>query len=290
MAFGRRDREQRPGLTYGSYLNVGHLTELQMLQSEPAQHDELLFIIIHQVYELWFKQMLHELDAVAERLDADQPLGAHRLLHRCVEIQRVLTGQITVLETMTPNDFLTFRDRLMPASGFQSAQFRALEFTCGRKNARHIEVFEEGSREREVLQARYDAPSLGDRFYDLLRRRGFTLDDGRDAPDDAARNQAREARLRELLRLYQQPEQHYELYLLAEALIEFDSSFHLWRLRHVVMVERMIGAKPGTGGSEGVGYLKSTLNQKFFPELWDLRSLLGLGEAWPTPGKGQKGG
>jgi tryptophan 2,3-dioxygenase len=283
MAFGRRDAEQPARLTYGSYLNVGHLTALQTLQSEPAEHDELLFIIIHQVYELWFKQMLHELDAVAERLDADQPLGAHRLLHRCVEIERVLIAQITVLETMTPNDFLTFRDRLMPASGFQSAQFRALEFTCGRKDARHIGVFDEGSPERAMLEARFEAPSLGERFYDMLRRRGFDLPAGAD-PEDAPRVKAqREARLQELLRLYRRPEEHYELYLLAEALVEFDSSVHLWRLRHVLMVERMIGAKPGTGGSEGVGYLKSTLSGKFFQELWDLRSLLGLGESWGAP-------
>jgi tryptophan 2,3-dioxygenase len=283
MAFGRRDRGGDAGLTYGSYLNVGHLTELQLLRSEPAQHDELLFIIIHQVYELWFKQMLHELDAVAARLDEDQPLGAHRLLHRCVEIERVLIAQITVLETMTPNDFLTFRDRLMPASGFQSAQFRALEFACGRKNARHLDAFPEGSPEREALQARYDAPSLGERFYALLRRRGFDLPHGAADNDEAGRDAEREARLQELLRLYQQPDSHYELYLLAEALVEFDASFHLWRLRHVLMVERMIGAKPGTGGSEGVGYLKSTLDRKLFPELWDLRSLLGLGENWGAP-------
>jgi tryptophan 2,3-dioxygenase len=281
MAFGIRDPEHRSGLTYGSYLQVGHLTGLQSLQSDPPQHDELLFIIIHQVYELWFKQLLHELDAISARLDDDRVLGAHRLLHRCVEIQRVLIAQITVLETMTPNDFLTFRDRLMPASGFQSAQFRELEFACGHKNERHLHAFDEGSPERAALERRLAEPSLGERFFALLRRRGFELPADADPKHDAERAAAeQERRIDELTRIYLKPEEDYELYLLAEALVEFDSSVHLWRLRHVLMVERMIGAKPGTGGSEGVAYLKKTLDRKFFPELWDLRSKLGLGEQW----------
>jgi tryptophan 2,3-dioxygenase len=281
MSFGIRDDGPRSRLTYGSYLQVGHLTGLQSLRSEPAQHDELLFIIIHQVYELWFKQLLHEIDAVRGRLEEDQPLGAHRLLHRCVEIQRVLIAQITVLETMTPNDFLTFRDRLMPASGFQSAQFRELEFVLGRKDERHLRVFDEGTPERAALERRLAEASVGDGFYALLRRRGFTLPASEAARDDAELA-AREAdqRIDELTRIYLEPDAHYELYLLAEALVEFDSAFHLWRLRHVLMVERMIGAKPGTGGSEGVAYLKRTLDRKFFPELWDLRSQLGLGRSW----------
>jgi tryptophan 2,3-dioxygenase len=277
MRFGIRDGDREPTLTYGGYLQVGHLVKLQELQSDPPQHDELLFIIIHQVYELWFKQLLHELDAVRARIDQDQPLGAHRLLRRCFEIQRVLIEQITVLETMTPNDFLTFRDRLMPASGFQSAQFRAMEFLCGRKNPRHLEMFEEGSADRAMLQARLDAPTLGDAFHALLRRRGFELPDTPDA-DAEIRERERDQRVRELAALYTRPDDHYDLYLLTEALLEFDASFHLWRLRHIVMVERMIGARPGTGGSEGVTYLTSTLRSKFFPELWELRSFLGL---WP---------
>jgi tryptophan 2,3-dioxygenase len=287
MAFGIRDSEHAPALTYGRYLQVGHLTGLQFLQSDPPQHDELLFIIIHQVYELWFKQLLHELDAIGARLDDDQPLGAHRLLHRCVEIQRVLTAQITVLETMTPNDFLTFRDRLMPASGFQSVQFRELEFALGRKNARHLESFDEGSDERRALEKRFAEPTIGERFFALLRRRGFELPAEADPATDPERAaEQRQRRTDELSRIYARPDDHYELYLLAEALVEFDSAFHHWRLRHVLMVERMIGAKPGTGGSEGVAYLKTTLDRKFFQELWDLRSQLGLGPRWGTAGEG----
>jgi tryptophan 2,3-dioxygenase len=285
MAFGIRDSEDAPRLTYGRYLQIGHLTGLQSLQSDPPQHDELLFIVIHQVYELWFKQLLHELDAIGERLDADLPLGAHRLLHRCVEIQRVLIAQITVLETMTPNDFLTFRDRLMPASGFQSAQFRELEFMCGRRNERHLASFEEGSPERAALERRLAEPTIGERFFAMLRRRGFELPADAEPGRNAGRGaEEQERRIDELTRIYLRPDDHYELYLLAEALVEFDASFHLWRLRHVLMVERMIGAKPGTGGSEGVEYLKTTLDRKFFPELWDLRSKLGLGQRWGEGG------
>jgi tryptophan 2,3-dioxygenase len=267
MSFGLPQPPGPDRLTYGSYLRIPELIGLQQLKSDPAQHDELLFIVVHQVYELWFKQLLHEVDAIIERLDADEPLGAHRLLRRCAEIQRVLIQQLRVLETMTPNDFLTFRDHLMPASGFQSAQFRSLEFVSGAKNPRHVEEHAANLPEREELERRLRQPTLNEAFYALLRRRGFTLPEGEGA---------REQRVRELLRIYQQPDDHYDLYLLAEALVEYDESFALWRLNHVTMVERMIGSKPGTGGSEGVAYLRRTTGAKFFPELWELRSYLSV--------------
>ena len=162
MAFGLPQSEEK--LSYGSYLQVQQLIELQKLLSDPPQHDELLFIVIHQVYELWFKQLLHELDAVIRHLDADEPLGAHRLLGRCVEIERVLIAQIKVLETMTPNDFLTFRDRLMPASGFQSAQFRALEAVAGLGSEAHLDTLAPGSPERRALEARLRGPTIIARF------------------------------------------------------------------------------------------------------------------------------
>jgi tryptophan 2,3-dioxygenase len=267
MAFGIPQSEAHSQLSYGSYLRIPELLELQRTRSDPPQHDELLFIVVHQVYELWFKQLLHEMDAVLDRLGADDALGARRLLGRCTEIQRVLNAQIKVLETMTPNDFLTFRDLLMPASGFQSAQFRCLEFTCGIRDAAHLEHQPEGSAERAALEARLSGPTMGDAFLSLLRRRGFELAEGGDAA-------ARESRVRAMTRLYTESERHYDLYLLAEALIEFDQMFLLWRLHHIAMVERMIGAKPGTGGSEGVAYLRTTVGGKFFPELWELRSHL----------------
>ncbi len=265
MSFGLPPAPGPSRLTYGSYLKIAELTRLQHLLSDPVQHDELLFIVVHQVYELWFKQLLHEVDAVKEGLAADEPLGAQRLLRRCTEIQRVLIQQLRVLETMTPNDFLTFRDHLMPASGFQSAQFRSLEFVSGARDLRHLAHYAEGGSERAELERRAGQPTLNDVFYALLRRRGFVLPEGEDQ---------REQRVRELLRIYQRPDDHYDLFLLAEAMVEYDEFFALWRLNHIMMVERMIGSKPGTGGSEGVAYLRRTTDGKFFPELWELRSFL----------------
>jgi tryptophan 2,3-dioxygenase len=272
MAFGIRPADGEARLSYGSYLKVPELLELQQRLSEPEQHDELLFIIIHQVHELWFRQLLHELDAVIRCLDGDDVLGAHRLLRRCIEIQRVLVGQVSVLETMTPNDFLTFRDELMPASGFQSAQFRELEFLCGRKDERQLDHYGEGSRARARLVRRLGEPTLGDRFDALIDRRlpaGAAGVEDEDVGDVSLR-------VRTLIRLYQRPRSDYELYLLAEAMIEFDEMFYLWRLRHIAMVERMIGSKPGTGGSDGVAYLRTTLGHKFFPDLWEVRTGLGV--------------
>jgi tryptophan 2,3-dioxygenase len=270
MAFGIRPSEGETRLSYGSYLKVPELLALQNQLSTPAQHDEMLFIIIHQVHELWFKQMLHELDAVIGCIDDEDVLGAHRLLRRCLEIQRVLVEQVNVLETMTPNDFLTFRDELMPASGFQSAQFRELEFLCGKKDEGQLSHQPEGSPARERLGERLSRPTLGERFDALVDRRVAASPvlsrDAGSVPGDVS------PRVRALIRLYQSPQSDYELYLLAEALIEFDEMFYIWRLRHIAMVERMIGSKPGTGGSEGVAYLRSTLGSKFFPDLWELRT------------------
>lgn len=274
MSFGLPKTDDEPGVTYGDYLKVRELIALQKLESDPPQHDETLFIIIHQVYELWFKQLLHEADAIIAHMDRDEPLSAHRLLRRSIEIQRVLVNQIAVLETMTPMDFLKFRDHLMPASGFQSSQFRELEYVAGLKERGYLRNYTEGSEEYRRLEARLAQPSIGDAFYGLLRRRGFDL------PDDGSDH---EARIREVMRIYVEADRHYDLFLLAESLIEFDETFSLWRLRHIKMVERMIGSKTGTGGSEGAAYLMKTVERKFFPDLWELRSYLGTGDAEAGP-------
>lgn len=255
MPFGLPEGEQK--LTYGGYLRVADLIGLQQLQSAPAQHDETLFIIIHQTYELWFKQILHEVAAIRERLGRDEVLDAVRLLRRCIEIQRVLVGQISVLETMTPVDFLAFRDHLMPASGFQSAQFREIEFLAGLKEPRYLESYPEGTGERLRLEARLAEPTLRDAFHALLVRRGLSAD----AAGVAA--------------LYRDSARSMDLFLLAEGLIEFDEMVTLWRMRHVQMVERIIGGRPGTGGSDGAAYLRGTVQRRIFPELWEARNLIG---------------
>jgi tryptophan 2,3-dioxygenase len=249
---------------------------MQQLRSDPAQHDELLFIVIHQVYELWFKQILHEIDGVVARLQGDDVLGATRLLRRCIEIQRVLVSQITVLETMSPTDFLTFRDHIMPASGFQSAQFREIEFVSGSKDPGMLVHARPTPEERERLQARLDNPSVRDAFYEVCRRRGLDIPEpGEDAPEEV-REEARDRRVMQLATIYRDQQSHFDLFLLCEALVEYDEMFTLWRLRHVQMVERVIGWKPGTGGSSGAAYLRTTVERRFFPDLWDLRTHLGM--------------
>jgi tryptophan 2,3-dioxygenase len=274
MSFGRPDHEQE--LSYGSYLRVQEMLGMQQLRSDPAQHDELLFIVIHQVYELWFKQILHEIDGVVARLQGDDVLGATRLLRRCIEIQRVLVSQITVLETMSPTDFLTFRDHIMPASGFQSAQFREIEFVSGSKDPGMLVHARPTPEERERLQARLDNPSVRDAFYEVCRRRGFDIPEPADDEAEEVRQEARDRRVVQLATIYRDQASHFDLFLLCEALVEYDEMFTLWRLRHVQMVERVIGWKPGTGGSSGAAYLRTTVERRFYPDLWDLRTHLGM--------------
>jgi len=224
----------------------------------------MLFIIIHQVYELWFKQVLHELDATMAAIDNDDLLRVAKHFRRIHAIQRLLEQQVDILETMTPQEFNQFRDNLNPASGFQSVQFRELEFACGLRRTDVLQWIELDESQRARLQRRSDEPSLYDRVKALLRRRGFAVDDSA-------------AIVESYRQIYANAQANYDLYLLLEDLIEFDERFLLWRGRHVRMVERMIGQKQGTGGSPGARYLESTLAHRFFPELWEVRTYLGEG-------------
>jgi tryptophan 2,3-dioxygenase len=260
--------------SYAGFLQLRELTALQRPFSDPPHHDEMMFVITHQVYELWFKELLHEIDAVIRRLDGDEVQGATELLRRCCVIEHLLVAQVGVLETMTPMDFLAFRDQLYSASGFDSSQFREIEFVSGTKSPRFLESHAPGSPERARLEARLAAPTVGDAFYRLLRRRGFDLPEPGEGSREEAVRAARQARVRELARLYRERDRHLSLYLLAEGLIEYDQLFMLWRLRHAQMAERIIGGRPGTGGSEGRSYLRSTADRPFFPDLWDLRDEL----------------
>ncbi len=257
----------RPGdaqLTYGSYLHVDELLSLQRPLSSPPHHDEMLFIVIHQVYELWFKQLLHELDALVGALDAGDVLRAGKLFRRVHAVQRILEEQVDVLETMTPQEFNAFRDHLNPASGFQSIQFREIEFLCGVRNEETLKhlVLDESQRAR--LERRLREPSLYDRVRTFLATRGFATATHDDLIDTYRA-------------IYGDSERYYDLYLLLEDLIEFDERLLLWRGRHVRMVERMIGQKRGTGGSPGAAYLEGTLRYRLFPELWEVRTYLGSG-------------
>lgn len=264
------DYGQATSLSYNSYLRVADLIALQDLQSSPAHHDELLFITIHQTYELWFKQILHEIDAAINFIAADKFVAATRTLARVVEIEKVLVAQIHVLETMTPIDFLGFRDALNPASGFQSMQFREIETASGLKDERVLKAFAEDDFAQTRLRQRLHAVSLSDAFYFALTRAGFDVatDNETAAPEVYAR------RVRAVVKLLTDYEHHAALSNLAEMLIAHDEQIVLWRTHHVVMVERMLGTKPGTGGSSGVGYLQSTLSKKIYPEMWQARTHL----------------
>jgi tryptophan 2,3-dioxygenase len=268
------DYGQKALLSYNKYLRVSDLLGLQDCLSRPAHHDELLFITIHQTYELWFKQILHEIDAAIVQMNEDRAAAAARTLKRIVEIEKVLVSQIHILETMTPISFLGFRDELNPASGFQSMQFREIEFSSGAKDEKLLDEFRDDEFAAKRLAARFSSPSLADAFFALLRRRGF------DAPSDETGDSEEEnrkrygKRTRAVLEILTHFEERYEEFQLAESMIEHDEQFLLWRAHHIAMVERMVGTKRGTGGSEGVGYLRTTLQKKFFPEIWEARTYL----------------
>jgi tryptophan 2,3-dioxygenase len=251
-------------LSYGSYLKIDELLALQQPLSRPAHHDEMLFIVIHQVYELWFKQLLHEIDAAMLALDRDDLLRAGKAFRRIHAIQRLLEQQVDILETMTPQEFNQFRDHLNPASGFQSVQFRELEFACGLRRTEILQWLELDESHRARLERRLREPSLYDHAKALLARRGFATG----SSDEL---------IESYRQIYSDEGRYYDLHLLLEELIEFDERFLLWRGRHVRMVERMIGNKRGTGGSSGAEYLSRTLDQRFFPELWAVRTQLGTG-------------
>jgi tryptophan 2,3-dioxygenase len=270
-------------LSYNKYLKVRELIDLQNCLSSPAQHNEMLFITIHQTYELWFKQILHEIDAAIVWMDKDDVFVATRALQRVVEIEKVLVQQIHILETMTPLGFLTFREELRPASGFQSMQFREIEFVSGLRDEGIMRSFSTDEFATPRLRARFDAPTLHHSFFALLTRAGY------DAPADdptagEGENLHRQGkRTRAVVQILTEFEKHALLFELQEALIAHDEYFSLWRSHHVRMVERMVGFKRGTGGSEGVGYLQRTLERKFFPELWDARTYLGPADSGGCP-------
>jgi tryptophan 2,3-dioxygenase len=249
-------------LTYGSYLRLPGLLSQQVPQADPAAHDELLFITVHQVYELWFAQLLHELEAVRAAMLGGETWRAAHLLRRVHTIERLLVAQIDILETMTPQDFGEFRSLLAPASGFQSVQYRELEFLSGVKDERYVARFRDlTAAERERLQRRLAEPTLWDAYLALLTARGLPA--GNDEEILAS------------LRLAAGDRAAYDdLWQLAEDLLSHDELAGLWRARHVQMVERQIGTKSGTGGSTGAPYLRGRVPLRYYPLLWELRDRL----------------
>lgn len=250
-------------LSYNKYLKVPELIKLQEPLSDPVSHDELLFIIIHQTYELWFKQILHEMDATVKWLNEGRTFRVNHSLRSVVTIEKVLVSQIHVLETMAQIGFLEFRDKLNPASGFQSMQFREMEFASGQKDEKILESFRADDLAYKRLSERYVGPSLGDAFWSLLERSGFTVGN-------------HEEKVAAIVEILTHPEKHGDLFIMQDLLTEHDAQISLWRYHHVLMVERMLGMKRGTGGSEGVGYLMTTVTKRFFPEIWEARTHLKL--------------
>ena len=246
-------------LTYGRYLDLDALLAAQHPISD--HHDEMLFIVIHQTKELWLKQMLHELDLAIALLDRDHFAGSYKAMARIGRIQSVMTLSWDVLSTLTPVDYSAFRDVLGTSSGFQSAQFRELEYKLGIKDPAFLEHYAQGSDARARLQSALDSPSLREASHSALERAGFDLGDRSEAAIGEA-----------WLQVYRDADRWFDLYQLAEKLVDLDDALAMWRHKHVLTVERIIGNKRGTGGSAGAAYLRSTLDKRAFPELWSVRT------------------
>ncbi|MGH2712502.1 MAG: tryptophan 2,3-dioxygenase [Thermoleophilaceae bacterium] len=266
-------RDLRGDLTYADYLRLDLLLAAQ--QPLSRHHDELLFIIQHQTSELWMRLLIHELASACRNLAADRTNSALKDLARVKHIQRQLFEQWAVLETLTPSEYADFRDVLSQASGFQSLQYRLIEFTLGNKSPEMLEVFAYAAEDQQRLREALLAPSLYDQTLRLLARRGFAI-----PPDRVERDWSRplepDPRLVEAFKgIYEARERHWEEYELCEELVDIEESFQLWRFRHLKTVERIIGGKEGTGGSSGTEFLRAALDLRFFPELWDVRTEIG---------------
>jgi tryptophan 2,3-dioxygenase len=262
-------------LTYHHYLQLDRLLGAQDPLSDPENHDEMLFIIQHQTSELWMKLIIHELKAAMAHLRGDRVDVGLKTLARVKSIQRQLFEQWAVLETLTPSEYAQFRHVLGPASGFQSLQYRTIEFLLGNKNADTLAVFAHDADKHAALKAVLEAPSLYDEFLSYLARTGHQI------PNDCLQRDFSKPHVRrpELLatykRIYDAPQQHWDAYHWCEQLVDVEEAFQLWRFRHMKTVERIIGFKRGTGGSAGVAFLKQALELTFFPELFEVRTLIG---------------
>jgi tryptophan 2,3-dioxygenase len=258
-------------LTYAGYLKLDELLSLQKPISEGPEHDETLFIIIHQVYELWFKEMLHEMDHLRSLLESNDAPGALHTLKRILTVLKVMVAQIDILETMTPLGFLSFRDRLESASGFQSHQFREMEFVMGNKSRGTVEHYPGESAGRVRLERRYAEPTLWDSFLRFLAANRYAVPESHLARDVTRRVEASPEIQKLLIAVYRSEP---TLATVCERLVDLDEGFQEWRYRHVKMVQRTIGTRYGTGGSAGAAYLMTTLNQPVFPDLWAIRTEL----------------
>ncbi|WP_407942938.1 tryptophan 2,3-dioxygenase [Luteipulveratus halotolerans] len=258
-------------MSYGDYLDLDTLLSAQHPLAQPPQHDELLFIVQHQTSELWFKLVLHELRSARELLRADELAAALKRLARVKHIQSTLTEQWSVLATLTPSEYAQFRDFLATSSGFQSYQYRAVEFLLGNKNADMVRVFDHDPAAQQMLESLLHEPSLYDEFIALLARRGLPVPAELVDRDWSKPHQPNDVLAQVIRSIYEDPEHHWDVYETCEELVDLEDNFQFWRFRHLKTVERIIGSARGTGGSSGVPFLRKALELTFFPELYAVR-------------------
>lgn len=262
-------------LSYASYLKLDEILSAQSPLSSPEHHDEMLFIIQHQTSELWMKLVIHELTAAIGHVQRDQLEPTFKILARVKHIQRMLFEQWAVLETLTPTEYAQFRSVLGRASGFQSHQYRTIEFLLGNKDANAIRVFEHLPNLHGELKRILHSPSLYDEFLRHLSRRGMAIPSSAIERDWSLSYEANPELLPTFKAIYDHPEKHWDAYEMCEKLVDVEQQFALWRFRHMKTVERVIGFKTGTGGSSGVAFLREAVFQRMFPELWDVRTIIG---------------
>ncbi|MGH8497035.1 MAG: tryptophan 2,3-dioxygenase [Gammaproteobacteria bacterium] len=268
-------RDQADRTTYSGYLQLDRLLSAQSRLSDPPHHDEMLFIVQHQVAELWFKLILHELEAAIAhvRIDALEP--CFKILARVKQVQQQLFHQWAVLATLTPSEYAQFRHFFGTASGFQSPQYRKLEFLLGNKNAGILETFRDDPANRDMLAAALHSPSLYDEFLRYLSRRGFDVPAERVERDWSAPYEGHPGVVAVFKQIYENTRRYWDAYDMCEKLVDLEENFQLWRFRHMKTVERIIGFKRGTGGTAGVSFLRKALDVRFFPELIDVRTEIG---------------
>ncbi|MCI4567584.1 tryptophan 2,3-dioxygenase family protein [Lysobacter sp. CFH 32150] len=264
-------------MTYAGYLHLDRLLSAQQPLSSPPHHDEMLFIVQHQVAELWMKLMIHELRAATDYLRRDQVWQTRKVLARCKVVLRQLTEMWSVLETLTPSEYMEFREILGPSSGFQSLQYRTIEFLLGNKNTAMLKVFAHDAEGHAGLAEVLAAPSLYDEFLIYLSRFNHAIPSAHLQRDWTHAHVSDPALLPVFERIYEDTDRYWREYALCEDLVDLESNFQLWRFRHMRTVLRIIGFKRGTGGSSGVGFLKQALELTFFPELFEVRTSIGPG-------------
>lgn len=262
-------------MSYGGYLGLDNLLSAQKPLSNPVVHDEMLFIIQHQTSELWMKLVIHELTAALQHLRADDLGPCQKILARVKHIQKQLTEQWSVLETLTPSDYMKFRDILGSSSGFQSQQYREIEFLLGNKNAHYVKMFDYDPSVHQHLLHVLHAPSMYDEFLQHLARKGHLIPETCLNRDWSQPYQSHEQVVAVFEKIYENTEANWDAYHFCEQLVDIEVNFQQWRFRHLKTVERIIGYKPGTGGSSGVAFLKKALDLSFFPELFEVRTRIG---------------